>query len=297
MPEAEMRKDGKRLKRIDPMYTIMPYFLRERSDAMNMITIDIPMEPIQSYINAKRKENCRISHMSVIIAATIRAMAEYPALNRFIVNKKIYARNELCVGMVVMKPGKLEGTMNKMYFEFEDTVFDVQKVIDSYVDQNRQEGETNTTDKIISLLLSQQWLLEIGTFLFRWLDKHNLLPRALIEASPFHVSFSITNLASIRTNHIYHHIYNFGTTSIFLAMGNTREVLKRDPDGNIDGEKCIPIGVVMDERVADGAYFAAAFAKMKAYLKNPSLLEVPPTVINRDFPKEENWHHHRKADE
>ena len=88
MPEAVMRKDGKRLKRVDPMYTIMPYFLRERSDAMNMITIDIPMEPIQKYINAKRKENCKISHMGLIIAATIRAMAEYPALNRFIANKK-----------------------------------------------------------------------------------------------------------------------------------------------------------------------------------------------------------------
>ena len=291
-----MRKDGKRLKRIDPMYTIMPYFLRERSDAMNMITIDVPMEPIQNYINAKRKENIKISHMGVIIAATIRAMAEYPALNRFIVNKKIYARNELCVGMVVMKPGKLEGTMNKMYFEFEDTVFDVQKVIDSYVDQNRQEGETNSTDKIINLLLSQQWLLVTGVAIIRWLEKHNLLPRSIIEASPFHASFSITNLASIRTNHIYHHIYNFGTTSIFMAMGNTREVLKRNPDGSIDAEKCLPIGVVMDERVADGAYFAAAFSKMRAYLKDPSQLEVPPKVINRDFPKEENWYYHRKPD-
>ena len=58
------------------------------------------------------------------------------------------------------------------------------------------------------------------------------------------MSLGITNLASIRTNHIYHHCYEFGTTSVFMAMGNTREVPKRKGD-EIVFEKCMPIGVTM----------------------------------------------------
>ncbi len=283
-----MRQDGKRLKQVDPMYTLISYFMPERNDAMNMVTLDIPLEPIQTYLNAKRKEGYRLSHMAVVLSAVIRAMTEFPALNRFIVNKKIYDRNELAVGMVVLKPGTMEGTMNKMYFELEDTIFDVQNSIDSYVETNRKTGETNKTDKLMSFFMKQTWLISFGTALLRWMDKHNLLPRAIIEASPFHVSFSKTNLASIRTNHIYHHVYNFGTTSMFLALGNTREVLKKKGD-QLDSEKCMPIGVVMDERICDGSYYAAAFQKMKAYMKNPALLETPPEKVERDFPKEENW--------
>ena len=89
------------------------------------------------------------------------------------------------------------------------------------------------------------------------------------------MSCGITNLASIRTNHIYHHCYEFGTTSVFLAMGNTREVPKRK-GSEIVFEKCMPIGVTMDERIASGSYFALAFRKMRAYLRDPRLLEVPP---------------------
>lgn len=46
-----------------------------------------------------------------------------------------------------------------------------------------------------------------------------MLPRKLIDLSPFHTSLFITNLASINTSFIYHHCYEFGTTSVFLCMG------------------------------------------------------------------------------
>ena len=119
------------------MYTIMPYILDKRYDSMNTITLDIPLEPMQKYLNKTRKEGHKVSHMGLIVAAVLRATAEYPALNRFIVNKKIYARNEFCVGLVVLKPGA-DATMNKIYFELEDDIFTVQRKIDEYISENRQ---------------------------------------------------------------------------------------------------------------------------------------------------------------
>ncbi|MBO5089762.1 MAG: 2-oxo acid dehydrogenase subunit E2 [Clostridia bacterium] len=280
-----MRADGKRLRHTDPMYRVAAHIMDKRVDSMNMITIDIPYEPIQDYINKKRKEGVRISHMSLVIAAYLRTLAEFPELNRFVVNKRIYTRNEVAIGMVVLKSGEdHNGTMSKMYFDKTNTIFDVNNIINKYVEENREAPENNSTEKLIKILLSIPGLLNFGVKVFKLMDRYGLLPKAIIDASPFHMSMGITNLASIRTNHIYHHCYEFGTTSLFMAMGNLREVPKRKGD-EIVFVKSLPIGVTMDERICSGSYFAIAFRALKKYLANPELLETPPEKVIEDEDK------------
>ena len=268
------RKDGKRVKDADPMYTIVPYIMNRRYDAMNMINLDIPVDPIRAYIRQKRSEGRYVSHLSIIIASYLRTIAHYPLLNRFIVNCKIYARNDIDCAMVVLKDGDgdMEGTMSKVRLEKEDTIFSVNNKMDSYIEKNREVKNKNSTDKMIKSLLSFPGLARFGVGLFKLLDKYGMLPRKVIDLSPFHTSFTISNLASLRTNYIYHHIYEFGTTSVFIAMGNLREVPVKTKDGVVF-KTCIPLGVVMDERICSGHYFADAFKCMKGYLENPSLLE------------------------
>ena len=277
-----MRADGKRLRNTDPMYTVAAYVMSKRVDSMNMVTLDIPYDPIQEYLNKKRKEGVSLSHLGVIIAAYLRTAAEFPLLNRFIMNCKPYARNEFCVAMVVLKSGQMDnGTMSKMYFNMTDTIFDVNDTINKYVSDNREVPEKNGTEKMIKILLGAPGVLRVGVGLFKFMDKHGLLPEKVIDMSPFHNSLCISNLASIRTNHIYHHCYEFGTTSVFITMGNLREVPRRS-GGEIIFERCIPLGVVMDERICSGSYFALAFRKIRKYLRNPELLELPPEVVNED---------------
>ncbi len=276
-----MRADGKRLKHCDPMYTVASHIMRQRTDAMNMITVDIPCEPMQNYINTARKDGRHISHMAIILAAYLRTMAKYPFLNRFIVNCKPYTRNEIKVGMVVMKAGRDDSIMSKIALEITDTIDEVNRKINEYVEFNRTVEESNATEKLISTLLSIPGLLRVGVPVLIWLDKHGLLPKSIIDASPFHASLGITNLASIKTNHIYHHCYNFGTTSVFMAMGNAREVARRH-HGEIVFEKCMPIGVVMDERICSGHDFALAFRYMQKLLADPSVLEQPPQEVIPD---------------
>jgi hypothetical protein len=277
-----MRADGKRLRNTDPMYTVAAYVMSKRVDSMNMVTLDIPYDPIQEYLNKKRGEGVSLSHLGVIIAAYLRTAAEFPLLNRFIMNCKPYARNEFCVAMVVLKSGQMDnGTMSKMYFNMTDTIFDVNDTINKYVSDNREVPEKNGTEKMIKILLGAPGVLRVGVGLFKFMDKHGLLPKKVIDMSPFHNSLCISNLASIRTNHIYHHCYEFGTTSVFITMGNLREVPRRS-GGEIIFERCIPLGVVMDERICSGSYFALAFRKIRKYLRNPELLELPPEVVNED---------------
>ena len=270
-----MRVDGRRVKGINAMYALVPQFLTRRYDAMNMITLDIPSEPMRHYMNEKRREGIHISHLALIIAAYLRTAAEFPHLNRFIGNKKIYAHNDFTVSMVVLRPGHDEDTMSKIYLDFKDDIFEVQNKIMHYIDENRKDDNANDLDKIMSILMKIPGLLGIAGAVLRFADRHGLRPRAIVKASPFHASVLISNLASIRTNHIYHHLYDFGTTSVGITMGNMREVPRRSKDGVVL-ERCIPLGVVMDERICSGHYFSQFFAYIKELLNDPHLMETKP---------------------
>ena len=277
-----MRKDGRKIKTIDPMYKLISHIMVERCDAMNMIELTVQQDPIRKYIRKKKDEGYTFSHLAVVLAAYIRTIADYPFLNRFVVNKTLYARKEVAIGMVVLKPGETEGTMSKMYFNPGMTIYEIQNVLDEYIIKNRGAGKTNSTDKLMGILLSIPGLARVGVNFIKFLDKHGLLPKAVIDASPFHCTMTITNLASIGTNYIFHHVYNFGTTSMIMAMGNTREdPVKRH--GEIVFEKVIPIGLVMDERIAEGVQFAMACRKLQSILQNPEVLEQPPEVVKEDI--------------
>lgn len=277
------RVDGRRIKKEVPMYLLAPQFMTQRNDAMNMTTVDIPIDPLKKYMNAKRKEGRKISHMAIIMTAYAHLVGEFPSLNRFVQNRRVYEHNDFAVALVVLRPGNTgnDDTMAKLYFTPEDTIFDVQAKIDAYIEKNSTgaKEDNNLLDKWMGILCSLGGLLDIAGWLLRFLDRHGWLPRALVDASPFHASLLITNLASIRTNHIYHHVYNFGTTSVSIAMGNLREVPKRGRDGSVELVRCMPLGVVMDERIASGHYCALAFARLKDLLLHPERLEQPGTRV------------------
>ena len=277
------RPDGKRIKNADPMYQVAAFIMDKRVDSMNMITVDLPLDPMNAYIHKVRNERgMALSPMGLLLAGYLRTACDFPALNRFVVNKRIYTRTEFCAGLVVLKAGGEEGTMSKIYFDMNETVFDVQRKIDEYIEKNRNVENNNSTDKMIKTLLSIPGLCSFGVGLFKFLDRHGMLPKKIIDVSPFHESLLISNLASIRTNHIYHHVYEFGTTSVGITMGNPRVVPRLSRD-EVVFERTLPLGVVMDERICSGSYFAAAFKRLTAYLKNPALLEVPPAEIKRDI--------------
>ena len=245
------RKDGTRVKDADPMYCIVPYIMNKRYDAMNMITLDIPVMPIKKYLREKRQEGKFVSHLGIVVATYLRTVCKYPLLNRFIVNKKIYDRKNFDVAMVVLKEGDgdMEGTMSKIRFDLSDNIFQVQEKIDHYIEENRKEKNKNSTDKLIKKLLKIPGLANFGVGLFKWMDRRGILPMSIIDASPFHTSLTVSNLASIKTNHIYHHCYEFGTTSVFITMGNAREVAFREK-GEIVFKTCLPLGVVMTKGYA-----------------------------------------------
>ena len=108
------------------------------------------------------------------------------------------------------------------------------------------------------------------------------MPKAIHEASPFHTSFFITDLGSLGIKPIYHHLYDFGTTSVFLAFGAKERHREIDREGNLIERKYIGMKVVNDERICDGHYYASAFKLLFQMFQNPSILETPPERVFQD---------------
>ena len=267
-----MRPDGKRVKDLPPIVAAIPYIMPKRYDAQNTITEYIDEELIKSYIREKRRTGVRINHMAVIIAAYYRAVMYNPKLNYFIMNSKVYKRNHFCVSFVILKKladGRPDETSLKIFLTPEDTVFSIQQKITDAVSANSATEQKNNTDKFARMMFSIPLLPKLVIWLAYHLDKLGLLPRKIIDLSPFHTSMFITNLASIKTSYIHHHCYEFGTTSVFVCMG------KPVPDymsGNLN-KKIMPLGIVMDERICTGHEYALFWQTLRRYLKHPELTE------------------------
>lgn len=268
-----MRPDGTRVKDLPPIVAAVPYIMPKRYDAWNSITEYIDEEAIKSYIREKRRSGVRINHMAVIIAAYYKAIQTNPKLNYFVVNSHIYRRNHFSVSFVILKKladGSPDETTLKIYLEPGDTVFTIQQKITDAIEANRHTEQKNSTDKFARMMFSVPGLPKFVVWLAYHLDKHGLLPRKIIDLSPFHTSLFITNLASINTSCIFHHCYEFGTTGVFICMG--RPVPDPMAPAGIR-KKLMPLGVVMDERIATGIEYSRFFAAFSRYLRKPEVLE------------------------
>ena len=275
------RADGYRVRGNDAMYELVPYIMPYRYDASNSVTVDIDLDLMQDYIKKCRKKGINMSHMSIIIAGALRIASQNPFLNRFVMNRKIYARNHFCVSFVTLQPGKTSDTVNKLYFNLDDDIFTVNQKVQEAIERTQQPTSQNALDKLMASLLRIPFLVGAAVGVLKFIDKYFTLPFSIINASPFHTSLFITNLASIRTNAIYHHLYEFGTTGIFISMGQPEK--KGEKNGEtVEETKIMPLGIVTDERIANGHYYGRCFRELNRYYRNPELLEIPPEQVVKD---------------
>ena len=267
------RQDGRLIKSTYPLYKIVPYLMKTRNDSQVYYEDKIEIEKLEEYIKKKREEGIKISHLDVVTAAISRVALERPGINRFVMNNRLYARKYLTVSLALKKKLEDDGIETTVKFKIKPT--------DTILDTAKQITKANNTDKLAAKIMSLPNFLIAGAVNFiMWMDKHNMLPKAVIDASPFHTSIFVTNMGSLGIDSIYHHIYNFGTTSIFLAMGMKKEEYDHDLGRN---KKYISFKFVCDERICDGLYYARSFSAFRRYILNPELLETPSKDVKEDI--------------
>ena len=269
------RRDGKKAKDIQPFFYVIPHVMKTRCDSQVYFKTDIPLEPLDAYINKKAEEGIKLSYMNVIYAALVKLLAERPHLNRFVMNGKIYDRNQIYMSLAIKKNLTDDGqeTTIKLPFTGKENIFEIKEKLDKAIEKNKDTKEANDTD-ILATVLSHTPSTLVGLFvnLMKLLDKYGLLPRWVLNASPFHTSMFLTNVGSLGIDYIYHHLYDFGTTSLFFAMGKKKKSYIYEDD-EIKESKCITLGFVGDERICDGFYYASSMKLLSKYLRRPEILE------------------------
>ena len=278
------RPDGRRVKDIDPVVRITPFLMPMRCDAQVFLQHRADYELMARYIAKKGAEGEKVTFMQIIIAAFVRTVSQHPEINRYIMNKQFFSRNCCSVSFTMLKdmtdPDQGE-TAVKIKFDLTDTLFDVRDRMNKVIEASRGIENQNFVDKLVKLLFAIPGLPTAIVGLVRLLDRYGLCPGALLDELPFHTSMYITNNASIGLHHVNHHIYNFGSTSLFFGMGTVERVAVVEK-GVTRMKRFLPIGITADERVCSGAHYAQFFGTMSYLLNHPEELEVPPETVRFD---------------
>lgn len=285
------RKDGTRVRNQDGMHEIMPYMYSNRTDNEAFIMESVDTKPIKDYVDKKNREieekvrrgeldssalDDPYKMFQIVLAAIIKTVYLRPKLNRFICDRKTYQRNYVSTAFVVKKKfsdNAAEGLANKK-FGPETTVETVHDIITKEINFCKDESKKDTSSDFLDKFgkLPAPFLKFIFVF-FRWFDRKGWMPKMLVEEDPDYASVFVTNLGSIKLRCGYHHLYNWGTNSFFVILGETKMKADYDKDGNMNLREVLPVGLTIDERIGDGVYFAKSIRLFKKLLANPELLE------------------------
>ena len=284
------RTDGRRVRTLSPMAQITTYFQWERNICSNFFEESFEISHVDRYIRQKRREGMTdfgITH--VLLAAYVRAVAKYPQLNRFISGQRVYSRGEdIQYCMVIKKEMSVDSpdTSIKVHLNPRDTAKDVYEKLNAAVDKvkSTQELDSNLDGLIDVFNLIPGLFLKFTVWLLKFLDYFGMLPRFLLELSPFHGSLFFTSMGSLGIPPIYHHLYDFGNLPVFGAFGMKRKANEVLEDGTVVQKKYIDVKFVLDERIVDGYYYATFFKHYRNILRHPEILDNPPDEVVADIP-------------
>lgn len=282
-----MSKEGRRIKTLDPMNYIIPFFMPDRNGATNYFKTTIDITEAENYLRKERiAGRSNINLMHVIMTAYVRTVAQLPGINRYIRGQRIYARNDIAISLTIKKKMQLDAqeTVVKLFTQPDDTLGGIYNKVNALIEENKVAGDSNGMDVLIRALIHiPRIILKFVVWLLKTVDYFGLLPKCITNLSPFHGSMYITNLGSLGIDPVYHHLYNFGNIPIFFAMGKKKNKYILDENGNVECRKIITITVSADERICDGHYYAEAFKRIKRLIEKPWLLEEPPEKVVNDI--------------
>ena len=283
------RIDGRRIRTLSPMAQITTYFQWERNICSNFFEESFEITHVDRYIRQKRREGLTdFGIVHVLLAAYVRGVAKFPQLNRFINGQKVFSRGEdIQYCMVIKKEMSVDSpdTSIKVHLTPRDTAEDVYRKLNAAVESVKatKELDSSLDSLIMTLNLIPSVVLKFTVWFLKLLDYFGMLPKFLLELSPFHGSLFFTSMGSLGIPPIYHHLYDFGNLPVFGAFGCKRKALEVQEDGSVVQRKYVDVKFVLDERIVDGYYYAAFFKHYKRLLAHPEVLDNPPEEVVQDI--------------
>ncbi|MBR3037041.1 MAG: 2-oxo acid dehydrogenase subunit E2 [Lachnospiraceae bacterium] len=274
------RRDGELIRNVDSMHIIMPLMYPNRCDNEAYIGEIIDLTNVNAYLEKKNTDNPAYPYklFQVMVTAMLKAITLRPEMNRFIANKNLYQRNHVSAAFTVKKIFKDGGdeALAKINAKPTDTIDTIHDEIFRQVSYVRKDDNKDQSTQSMDMLqkLPRPLLKMVGAGA-RFLDRHGWMPASVVATDPYQSSVVLSNIGSLKMNCGYHHLTNWGTTSVFCLIGQIREKPFIEKDGSTTFRQTVQIGLTIDERIADGYYYSKTIRLVKKLLENPELLERP----------------------
>ncbi len=276
------RKDAWLVRGLDSMHYIMPYNLPKRTDNEAVLTETIDLTPIEEYLKKKNVEGIdfKYTFFHVIAAAIAKVIVLRPKMNYFYSGNKLWEKKEVSLSFVVKKQFTDNGEEALATVvcprEGVSPLESVHEQVKKIVTHVRTENKNNEIGDIMDIFLKMpHWMINLVFKILRRMEFHGVYPTTLMRGDPYYSSCFISNLGSIKMHAQYHHLAEWGTNSFFVIIGEKKPTPFFKADGSYEVKDALELSITIDERIADGLYFAKTLKIVKALLANPELLELP----------------------
>ncbi len=288
------RNDATFVTNLIPYKRILPYVMPKRVDSLVYHKFDIDLTRTLQFIKELNKRDDKDHQYRVFeffLSAVMRTIALRPQLNRFIMNYDCWQRNEYSLNFVVKEDYTDEAPEHSaiLYFEPTMTFPEMATIINKTIEDSRKGGQDNDTDAAINFFLHfpKLFLRSVVRFL-RYLDVKGIAPKALRDADGLHATAFVANLGSINLKGSpHHHLYEWGTTSLFITMGMLQRKRIITEEGKRSFVDKMEIGVTLDERIADGFYFIKSIHVLQDILNHPEVMMERVTPVSEFTPLKE----------
>ncbi len=277
------RNDATLVTDIKIFNRMFPYLMPKRSESLIYYKMEIEMTNALNFIKQKNRDcgEKKFRLFDVVLASLARTFVMRPALNRFIANSEYWQRDEISFNFVVKKDLTEQAPERNAIVKFqpEMTFEEISEIIRNAIDEARHSDESADETTIKYFLKLPKPLLRFAVHRLKRLDEKGRYPRSLREVDGLHVSAYVANLGSINiANPPMHHLYEWGTTSVFITMGKMHRKRLLDDQDNELIKNTLELMITIDERIAEGFYFMKAMKEMQTFLENPQLLEERPDL-------------------
>lgn len=275
------RKDGRWVKDVPGLQTIMCHLMPKRTDCEVYLHDTIDVTELLKFLEKKNEEHpeYKTTLFHCVVAGLARMVNERPKMNRFIQGRRMYERNEISLSFVCKRrfTDHAEEALMVLVPKQTDSIDEIsRKIVGDVKETRKSESSTGGVDALMDTLakLPRPILAAVVGFI-RFLDYWGVNFQSIMEGDPNYTTILLSNLGSIKCPSVYHHLNNYGTNSIMVTIGTIHKEEVVTEDGRREVRDVVDIGATLDERIADGFYFARSLKLIKHICANPELLEKP----------------------
>ena len=284
------RRDGRLVRKTDALHFVVPMLFPNRCDNEANIKLRIDLTRTNIFIDEKNAQNPEYKYklFQIIVAAIAKTFVLRPRLNRFIKNGSTYERNKITESFVVKKEFSDNGGEALAVIEIspDDTLNTIRGKIYKEITAGRDKNKSDTSMSSMEtfMRITPVPIAKAFANFVSFLDRYGKVFPAFIASDPYYTSVILSNLGSIGMKAGYHHLANWGTNSLFVAIGEIKKRPYFDEDGNATMKESVVISITVDERIADGYYYSKSVRLLKGLIENPRFLESPM----KQMPKKEH---------